>query len=292
LVRPERGAFGLGAVIGALNLSRLRAHFSGEASVRLCTIVMGIGTAVVALSPWPILTGCALLFVGACWTSSVTLFNVGVQLSAPRWVAGRALAAFQAAIAGGIAVGSWLWGYLASHIGVESTLLISGAFLILSPVLGRWMRMPPVGARNEQAMEAIADPEVRLSLSARSGPIVMEIEYRVDPDKARLFYAVMQRVQLSRQRNGAYGWSIARDIADPELWTERYHCPTWHDYLRQRNRASDSERALQRRALEIHVGPEPVRIRRMLERPIGSVRWKDTTPDPRGLEVEPIASGP
>ena len=94
------GAFGLGAVIGALNLSRLRAHLSGEASVRLCTIVMGIGTAVVALSPWPVLTGRALLFVGACWTSSVTLFNVGVQLSAPRWVAGRALAAFQAAIAG------------------------------------------------------------------------------------------------------------------------------------------------------------------------------------------------
>ena len=232
------GAFGLGAVIGALNLSRLRAHLSGEASVRMCTMVMGIGIGIVALSPWSVLTGCALLFVGACWTSSVTLFNIGVQLSAPRWVAGRALAAFQAAIAGGIAVGSWLWGYMANHIGVESTLLLSGALLIVSPVLARWMRMPPVGARNEQAMEVIADPEVRLSLSARSGPIVIEIEYRVDPSNARLFYAVMQRVQLSRQRNGAYGWSIARDIGDPELWTERYHCPTWHDYLRQRNRAS------------------------------------------------------
>ena len=105
------GAFGMGAVIGALNLSRLRARFSGEASVRLCAMVMGAGVAVVSVSSWPIVTGCALLFVGAGWTSSVTLFNVGVQLSAPRWVAGRALAAFQAAIAGGIAVGSWGWGY-------------------------------------------------------------------------------------------------------------------------------------------------------------------------------------
>jgi MFS family permease len=289
------GAFGMGAVIGALNLSRLRAHFSGEASIRLCAVVMGIGVAVTALSPWPVLTGCALLFVGACWTTSVTLFNVGVQLSAPRWVAGRALAAFQAAIAGGIAIGSWAWGYLANHIGVEDTLLISGAVVIASPALARWMRMPPVGARNEQAMEDIADPEVRLSLSARSGPIVIEIEYRVDPGKARLFYAIMQRVQLNRQRNGAYGWSIARDIADPELWTERYHCPTWHDYLRQRNRSTESERELQRRALDFHLGPEPVRIRRMLERPIGSVRWKDTTPDRSMTEVEPmssVASGP
>jgi len=283
------GAFGLGAVIGALNLSRLRAQFSGEAAVRLCAIVMGIGVGVVAVSPWSAVTGGALLFIGAGWTSSVTLFNVGVQLSAPRWVAGRALAAFQAAIAGGIAIGSWVWGVIANHIGVERTLLISGSVLVASPLLTRWMRMPPVGARNEEAMEVIADPEVRLSLSARSGPIVIEIEYRVDPNKARLFYAIMQRVQLSRQRNGAYGWSIARDIANPELWTERYHCPTWHDYLRQRNRSTESERTLQRRALKFHMGREPVRIRRMLERPIGSVRWKDTTPDRSGLEVEPVA---
>ena len=107
----------------------------------------------------------------------------------------------------------------------------------------------------------------------------LEIEYRVDPKQARLFYAVMQQVQHSRQRNGAYGWSIARDIADPELWTERYHCPTWLDYLRQRNRPTDVERALHARAQEFHIGPEPVRIRRMLERPVGSVRWKEETPD-------------
>ena len=91
---------------------------------------------------------------------------------------------------------------------------------------------------------AFIEPSRRLSLTPRSGPIVVEIEYRVDPAKARLFYGVMQHVQLSRQRNGAYGWSIARDIADPELWTERFHCPTWHDYLRQRSRSTASERAL------------------------------------------------
>ena len=283
------GAFGMGAVVGALNLSRLRARFSGEASVRLCAMVMGVGTAIVSLSRWPILTGCALLFIGAGWTSSVTLFNIGVQFSAPRWVAGRALAAFQAAIAGGIAIGSWGWGYTANHIGVEAALLISGVAMFLSPLLARWMRTPPVGGRNEQPLEMIADPEVRLSLSARSGPIVVEIEYRVDPGKARLFYAVMQRVQLSRQRNGAYGWSVARDIADPELWTERYHCPTWHDYLRQRNRSTQAERDLQVRALQFHLGPGPVRVRRMLERPIGSVRWKDATPDRLSAEVEPVA---
>jgi hypothetical protein len=155
--------------------------------------------------------------------------------------------------------------------------------------------MPEVKGRNQQSGDALADPEVRLPLTERSGPIVVEIEYRVSPKKARLFYAVMQHVQLSRKRNGAYGWTIARDIADPELWTERFHCPTWHDYLRQRNRATDSERALHQRAIEFHIGSEPIHIRRMLERPVGSVRWKDETPDRSTADPASIAgpgSGP
>ena len=124
------------------------------------------------------------------------------------------------------------------------------------------------------------DPEVRLSLTGRSGPLVVEFEYRVAPENARAFHYVMQGVQLFRQRNGAYGWSIARDIADPELWTERYHCPTWFDYLRQRNRSTQSERAMEQQAIGFHVGPDPVRVRRMLERPFGSVRSKDHARSP------------
>jgi MFS family permease len=284
------GAFGMGAVIGALNISKLRGRLGDEVSIRLCMIAMGMCVVLVAISRLPVLSGSALVFAGAGWTASVTLFNVGVQLAAPRWVAGRALAAYQAAITGGIALGSWMWGSVANVIGVEGALLISGAALVASPLLGLWMRMPTVSGPNELSLDVLADPEVRLSLTPRSGPIVIEIEYRVDPAKARLFYAVMQHVQLSRQRNGAYGWSIARDIADPQLWTERYHCPTWYDYLRQRSRSTASERALHLRANEFHVGPEPIRIRRMLERPIGSVRWKDDTPDRSTGDVAPIAS--
>jgi hypothetical protein len=256
----------------------------------LCMIVMGVFVGIVALSRSPVLSGSALVFAGAAWTASVTVFNVGVQLAAPRWVAGRALAAYQAAISGGIALGSWMWGSTANVIGVEGALLISSAALLASPLLGLWMRMPTASSPNKLSLDVLDDPEVRLSLTPRSGPIVIEIEYRVDPAKARLYYAVMQHVQLSRQRNGAYGWAIARDIADPELWTERFHCPTWHDYLRQRSRSTGSERALHLRANEFHIGPEPIRIRRMLERPIGSVRWKEDTPDRSTAAISPITS--
>jgi MFS family permease len=284
------GAFGMGAVFGALNIGEVRRRMSGEAAVRACAISMAGAIAAVALSTNAVLTAIALVLAGAVWMLAVALFNIGVQLSAPRWVAGRSLAAFQASIAGGIAVGSWGWGHLTDLAGVETALLVSAGLMLISPLLGIWLRMPPVGARNEDATELLADPEVRLSLTGRSGPLVVEIEYRVAQDSARAFHNVMQEVQLSRQRNGAYGWSIARDIGDPELWTERYHCPTWLDYLRQRNRATQSERALHQRAIDFHLGPDPIRVRRMLERPFGSVRWKEDTPDRAANEVLPVVA--
>lgn len=283
------GAFGIGAVVGAVNISKVRNRLSGEAAIRACALALGGAIAAVALSRAPLLTGLALVLAGAVWMLTVSLFNIGVQLSAPRWVTGRSLAAYQAAISGGIAIGSWGWGHLTDAAGVEVALLVSAGLMLLSPLLGLFLQMPRIATRDE-ATEMLADPEVRLPFTDRSGPLVVVIEYRVAQDSARAFHNVMQEVQLSRQRNGAYGWSIARDIADPELWTERYHCPTWLDYLRQRNRATQSERALHQQAMDFHIGPEPVRIRRMLERPFGSVRWKEDNADHAANEVLPVVA--
>lgn len=283
------GAFGFGAVIGALSIGEVRRRMSGEAAVRACTLSMGGATAAVAMSREPILTAIALVMAGAVWTMGVTFFNIAAQLSAPRWVAGRSLAMYQAAFSGGIAIGGWGWGRLTDVAGVDIALLVSAACMLISPLLGIWLRMPRIGARGEDA-EMLADPTVRLPLTNRSGPLVVEIEYRVASENARVFHNLMQDVQLARQRNGAYGWSIARDIGDPELWTERYHCPTWLDYLRLRNRPTQAERALDRQAVAFHIGSDPVRVRRMLERPFGSVRWKEDVPDLAAKEVLPVDS--
>lgn len=271
-------AFGLGALIGAFKIPEIRKRMSGEAAIRACALTMAGAVAAVALSGQPVLTALALILAGAVWMMAWVLFSIGVQLSVPRWVAGRSLAAYQAAGSGGIAMGSWGWGTLTDVTGVQTALLISAALMMISPLLGVCLPMPRIGARGEEA-EMLDDPEVRLPLTGRSGPLAVEIEYRVAQENARIFHNLMQNVQLCRQRNGAYGWSIARDIADPELWTERYHCPTWFDYLRQRNRPTQSERALDRQAAGFHIGSERIRVRRMLERPFGSVPWKEDVPD-------------
>ncbi|MCK1510855.1 MFS transporter [Bradyrhizobium sp. 18] len=270
-------AFGVGAVIGALKFAEVRKRMSGEAAIRACLLSMGGAIVAVAISREPMLTTGALILAGAVWMIAWSLFNIGVQLSAPRWVAGRALAAYQAASSGGIAIGSWGWGRLTDAAGVEIALLVSALLMLLSSLLGLWLRMPRISSRSQEP-EVLADPEVRLPLTWRSGPLVVEIEYRVAQENAYAFHKLMQDVQRFRQRNGVYGWSIARDVADPELWTERYHCPTWLDYQRQRNRSTRSERAIEKQVIAFHFGSNPVRVRRMLERPFGSVRKKDDAP--------------
>ncbi|MGY3116168.1 MFS family permease [Bradyrhizobium sp. S3.14.4] len=266
------GAFGVGAVIGAANIGLVRKHLTGEAAMRCCALAMGTGIAVVAFSRNPVIaglgdwsTGRGRRWVDLCWT----LLNIGVQLSAPRWVAARSLAAYQAASAGGLALGSWGWGHLADIAGVEIALLVAAALMVASPLVGLWLRMPPVSARAEEG-SLLEDPEVRVPITGRDGPVVIEIEYQVMQRNSPGFRDIMQELRLIRQRNGAYGWSIARNMADPDMWIERYHFHTWHDYLRQRNRSTQAERAMEGRVIkEYHVGPGKVRVRRTIERSFG-----------------------
>jgi hypothetical protein len=124
------------------------------------------------------------------------------------------------------------------------------------------------------------EPEVGMALTLRSGPIVVEIEYDVDPDHAREFYAAMMRLQRIRKRLGGFDWSLARDIENPAIWTERYHCPTWGDYLRMRDRYGQADVEIQAEANGFDRKSRR-RITRRLERPFGSVRYKAESLDPQ-----------
>lgn len=103
------GAFGIGAVIGALTSARLRQMLSSETMVRSAFLGFALCATVAAISPaaWQVALG--LLVGGACWVTALSHFNVTVQMSTPRWVVGRVLSIYQMATFGGIALGSWIW---------------------------------------------------------------------------------------------------------------------------------------------------------------------------------------
>jgi len=272
------GCFGVGAVIGGLILARVRRRLHDDSAVSWASLLLAVTIAAIALSPWPALTGLVLIGSGICWTIMLTVCNVAVQTAAPRWVTGRLVAAFQTATSGGIACGAWFWGHLAADGSVQIALFASAGATIATVVLGRVLRLPGANeSDNEQVRQG--DPEVTLDLTGRSGPIVVEIEYQIAMDDAREFYRRMTAVRSVRMRNGAFEWSIARHISDPEIWIERYSCPTWHDYLRQRDRNTAEEVVLIQHAHSLQRHGTQLVVRRLLERPFGSVRWFENAPE-------------
>jgi MFS family permease len=274
------GAAGVGAVIGALFLGDLRAKFSTETVIRVCTVATAISLVVIGLSTSLVLTCVAQFISGACNIISFAMLNVGVQLSAPRWVTARALSLYSASITGGIAFGAWGWGAVAAQHDVGFAYVASGIAVAATLLLG-WLLPLPKGNEDEDtsSVEIGADPEVRLDLSMRSGPVVIEVEYDVDPERARDFYGVMVEMAKVRKRIGAFDWTISRDIANPAIWIERYHCPTWGDYLRMRDRYTQADLDIQEQADAFNRSGQGRRVRRRLERPYGSVRWKADSPD-------------
>jgi MFS family permease len=276
------GCTGIGAVVGALLVSKARERLSAEQAYGLCATIAGLMVAVIGFSHALIITAGAMVIAGIVNMLNIALLNVGVQLSVPRWVAGRALAGFQASLTGGIAVGAWIWGNVASQRGIELAFLVSAITLMLTPLFGLFMRLRQMSPDDFEMIDLGAEPELSLAITARSGPVVIEIDYEVDPAQARQFYGVMLKLQRARLRNGAFQWSLARDLADPALWTERYHLSTWLDYCRLRSRFTHADRALQEAADKFNIARVARRVRRLLERPFGSVRWSAETPDSQG----------
>jgi MFS family permease len=270
------GASGIGAIVGALLIQPLRDGMGTENALRWCSLVSAGALAVMGLSSNVWLTAAAFFVAGGGNITTVSLMNVAVQLAAPRWVTARALSLFTSSLTGGIAIGAIMWGEVASAWTIEIAMVVSGIAQLLVGMVG--LLVPIRDAAGEDSdlelVEFGYEPDVALDISLRSGPVVIEVDYNVDPEQARDFYGVMLKVQRIRQRNGGFAWSLSRAIGNPWAWTERFECPTWGDYLRMRDIQAQADGFH-------HAGDRRQRVRRQLARPFGSVRWRAETPDPR-----------
>lgn len=282
------GAGGIGAVLGAFLVGWFSDRLGTENATRLLSVVGGLSLILVGFSRSLPLTCFGLFVAGGTSILTIALFNISVQLAAPRWVTARALSLFSSSLTGGIALGSVIWGIVASHWSVDVAIVASGVALVLTPILGILLPLPQSELADVELVELATQPEVGMAVTLKSGPVVIEIDYNVDPEQARDFYNAMLKVQRTRLRNGGFNWSISRDIADPAVWTERYQCPTWGDYLRMRDRFTQADIDLHEQARSFNISAGPLRIRRKLERPFGSVRWKADSPDYRQDTIEYI----
>ena len=260
------GAFGVGAVSGAMGSTRLRQAMSTEGLVRWACIAFAAAVAIAAVSPLLLLTMAALLLGGAAWVLAMSTFNVTVQLSTPRWVVARALSLYQMAAFGGMALGSWLWGFVANHADLRTALLAAAAAMVACALLGLRFPLARLAELNLDPLKRGKEPATAVPVQPRTGPVVVMVEYIIREEDVLEFLGAMAERRRIRRRDGARNWRLLRDLADPEIWIERYETPTWLDYLRHNSRLTHDDATIPAHLRALHRGPDGPRVRRMIER--------------------------
>ncbi len=252
------GCVGVGAVVCALLLPRLRGRLNPDHFVRLGTIGMAAVLIVVGLFGNRVVAAGASFVAGASWIAVLTSLNVSAQTALPDWVRARGLSIFVTAFFGSMSAGSVIWGQTASQLGLSPALLIAAAgALVAIPLTWRWRLH---GARLDvtPAMHW-PEPMVSSDVAHDRGPVMVTVEYRIDPAQADAFVATLDELSGERRRDGAYAWGLFEDAAAPGRYIESFLVASWLEHLRQHERVTAADRDIQERALQFQVeGTAPI----------------------------------
>jgi MFS family permease len=254
------GSMGIGAVIGATSLPRVRRKFSADQIILIATGVYIVTLLVLAFVRYASVIIPVLLLAGFAWTSTMSTLNLAVQVSAPDWVQARALGIYQMVFSGGMAIGSVIWGSIAEHVSTPVSLAVAaGGLLITLPLSSRLHilrgELPDLSPFGSKAFVPLAlEPEMS------DGPVRILVDYIVDPQDYNAFVKAIHELKDVRLRDGAIRWGIFQDADNLRHLNETFVMESWIDYLRQRERFTASDRALRDRVLSLHRGKEPPRI--------------------------------
>ncbi len=255
-------SLGAGAIFAALRFPHWRQRFDRDAFVRLGTAVHVVGSCLVVLVPeyWMALPIMAVL--GMAWISVANSLSVAAQVAMPDWVRARGMSIYQMALMGGAAAGSLLWGQVASWLSVQAAVLCAAAFGLL--VLLATRRLSVEGGADidfsPAALRTATEPAFEINDDA--GPVMVTIEYQIDPARAEAFAGVMQRTRRARLRQGALSWGLFRDVGVLGRYVEYFVDESWVEHRRRLERFSAFDAGLREQRLAFHRGPEPPVLRR------------------------------
>jgi len=204
----------------------------------------------------------AMIVVGMAWISVANSLTVAAQMALPDWVRARGMSIYQTALMGGSAAGSMLWGQAAAWWGVDWAI---GGAALFGVVALLATRRQTVGGGAELDFTPAATrqlPEPVVPIAADDGPVMVTIEYLIDPARAAEFAAVMERTRQARLRQGALSWGLFRDAMHVSRYIEYFVDENWVEHQRRLDRftAHDAELRDQRRAF--HIGAEPPELKR------------------------------
>lgn len=258
------GFFGAGAVAGGLVLPGLRARIGAQ---RITTVsALGYAVALFALGAVPSLgmAAAALVVAGAGWLALLTTLSAAAQMTLPGWVRARGLSVYLLVLFGGLALGSALWGAGAESIGVPRTFELAGAAVAASRLFVWRLRLPDGEAPDLSPAPRWPDPQLATSFETERRPVLVTVEYDVDPADAEAFARRMRALGRIRLRDGALRWGLWADAARPGRYLESFVVESWLEHLRQHERTTAADREVQGLARALHRGAEPPRVTHFL----------------------------
>ena len=258
-------AMGGGAIFAALNLQRLRSRFDRDGLVRLGTCVHALSAVVVVLAPDLWLAVIAMAVAGMAWIATANSLTVAAQLSLPNWVRARGMSIYQMALMGGGAAGAGLWGSVAGQTSITTGICaaaVIGPLTLLLP--GRLKLSRAADQDMTPATVTTSAPEPEVDIEPTEGPVMVTVEYIIDPARAAEFDEIMQETRRARLRQGALSWGLFRDAAQPERYIEYFLDENWIEHQRRLERFTASDVGLREQRLAFHVGPEAPRVRRYI----------------------------
>jgi MFS family permease len=256
------GCLGVGAVTGAWLLPAVRQRLEVDRLMALATIAFAAATAAVAVVGIPVVAGAALVVAGMAWMANMSSINTAAQTSVSTWVRARALAVSLLVIQGGMALGALAWGTLANETMIETALLVSSGGLVLGLLVASRFRFDVHEGLDHTLAPPIPMPDIQGDDD--DGPVLVTVEYRIDPARAPEFLDAMRGLGRVRRRDGAELWGVFRDATDPTRFVETFTVASWIEHVRQHGRMTVSDRELQSVVRGFHTGDEPPVVTHLL----------------------------
>ena len=254
------GCLGLGSIIGALLSGRLRQMFSPDLIVTSSVVLFGVVNIALAYLTSFAAVSFVMLAGGVAWMSVNSNLNTSAQTSLPAWVRARALGVYLLVFQGAMAVGSVIWGEVAERFGLRTTLLIAGITLLIAAAATARLRLTGSLELDTSPSNHWPEPPLLVERHPEDGPVLVTVEYSIDPPRGREFTRAMQAVRRIRRRDGAIRWSLYEDAATPGRYIETFVVESWAEHLRQHERITVSDREMEEKAWAFHQGEGPPKV--------------------------------
>jgi len=257
------GCLGVGSIIGALVIGRLRQLLSPDLIATSAVVLFGLAS--LALAYLQNFGGVTLLMLaaGVGWMSTNSTLSTAAQTSLPAWVRARGLAVYLLVFQGAMAIGAVIWGEVASRLGLRTTLAIAGITLFVAAAATSRLKLVLSGIDTTPSLHWPEPPPLS-GVHPEHGPVLVTVEYWIDTRRAKEFAQAMKAVRRIRRRDGAIRWGLYEDAAAPGRYLETFVVESWAEHLRQHERVTVADREIEVRAQAFHKGSEPPKITHLI----------------------------